>query len=55
LDDEDKDIYVAKFAWSVTDRLSNCASLKADAKKWQDVKFTFDVAKCDRIFDELLN
>jgi hypothetical protein len=52
LDDEDKDIYVAEFVWSSKDKPSTCASLKLIHKNRQDdVKFTFDVAKCDKIFD----
>ena len=34
---------------------STCTSLKPTQKNWQEeMKFTFDVSKCDRIFDELL-
>jgi hypothetical protein len=32
----------------------SCDSLKLVHKNWQEeIKFTFDVAKCDKIFDEL--
>ena len=35
-------------------KLSTCASLKPIPKNRHDeVKFTFDVTKCDRIFNEL--
>jgi hypothetical protein len=41
--------------WSSDDKPNSCASLKPAHKSLQDeIKFTFDVAKCDRIFDELL-
>jgi hypothetical protein len=53
--DESKDVYAAEFTWSSDDKPNTCASLKPAHKSRQDViKFTFDVAKCDRIFDELL-
>ena len=53
-DDESKDVYAAEFVWSPNDKPSTCASLKPIPKNRHDeVKFTFDVTKCDRIFDEL--
>jgi hypothetical protein len=37
------------------DKPSTCPSLKPVQKNRQnEMKFTFDVSKCDRIFDELL-
>ena len=40
--------------WSPSDKPSTCTSLKPIPKNRHDeVKFTFDVSKCDRIFDEL--
>ena len=54
LDDEDNEVYAAEFVWSSNDKPSTCASLKLIPKNRQDeVKFTFDVTKCERIFDEL--
>ena len=48
--DENNEVYAAEFVWSY----STCASLKPIPKNRHDeVKFTFDVTKCDRIFDEL--
>ena len=53
-DDENSEVYVAEFVWSSSDIPSTCASLKPISKIWHDeVKYTFDVSKCDRIFDEL--
>ena len=53
-DDESKDVYAAEFVWSPNDKPSTCASLKPIPKNRHDeVKYTFDVSKCDRIFDEL--
>ena len=50
-DDEDKDVYTAEFVWPSND---SC-SLKLIHKNWQEnMKFTFDVSKCDGIFGELL-
>jgi hypothetical protein len=44
----------AEFVWSPSDKPSTCASLKPVPKNRHDeVKYTFDVSKCDRIFDEL--
>ena len=54
-DDEGKDIYAAEFVWPSNDKPCTCGSLKPILKNWQEsMKFTFDVSKCDRIFDELL-
>ena len=47
-------VYAAKFVWSSSDKPSTCTSLKPISKNRQDeIKFTFDVMKCERIFDEL--
>jgi hypothetical protein len=54
-DDESKEVYAAEFTWSSYDKENTCASLKpAHKSRQEEVKFTFDVAKCDRIFDKLL-
>ena len=53
-DDESNDVYASKFVWSSSDKPSTCASLKPIPKNQHDeVKYTFDVSKCDIIFDEL--
>ena len=53
-DDENSEVYGAEFVWSSSDKPSTCASLKMIPKFQHDeVKYTFDVSKCDRIFDEL--
>ena len=51
-DDEDKDVYAAEFVWPSNDKPCVCGSLKTIHKDWQE-RFTFDVSKCERIFDEL--
>jgi hypothetical protein len=44
----------AEFVWSHKDKPSTCASLNPVCKNQQKkIKYTFDVAKCDRIFYEL--
>ena len=54
-DDDSKDVYAAQFTWSNKDKPFTCSSLKPVVKNWQEeVKFTFDIAKYDKIFDELL-
>ena len=50
-DDEFKEVYAAGFVWSSDDKPSTCASLKPIVKnRHEEVKFTFDVSKCDRVF-----
>jgi hypothetical protein len=52
--DEGKDVYAAKFAWSSNNKPCTCGSLKPIQKnRLNNIKFTFDVSKCDHIFDEL--
>jgi hypothetical protein len=54
-DDESTDVYTAEFVWSTKVKFSACSSLQPVQKNWQEeIKFTFNVAKCDRLFDELL-
>ena len=52
--DEDKEVYNPEFVWPSA--APSCASLKPVQKNWkEEIKFTFDISKCDRIFDELLH
>jgi hypothetical protein len=54
-DNENSDVYATKFTWSSMDKSSMCDSLKPIHKSQQEEqKFTFDVAKWDKIFDEIL-
>jgi hypothetical protein len=56
LDDCGEDVYATEFTWSYKDTPHTCASLKPINRNWQDeMKFTFDVGICDKIFDELLS
>ena len=42
--------------WSPNDKPSTCSSLKPINKtQKEEIKFTFDLSKCERIFDELAN
>jgi hypothetical protein len=52
--DESGEVLTAEFAWPSKAKSYACDSLKPIHRNRQDeVKFAFDVAKCDRIFDEL--
>ena len=54
-DDEKKEVNVAEFIWPSDAKPCSCSSLKPIPKNRQEqARFTFDVSKCDRIFDELL-
>jgi hypothetical protein len=54
-DDESTEIYAAEMVWPKQAKSLACSSLQPIQKKWQEeVKFTFNVGKCDKIFDELL-
>jgi len=54
-DDESKEVYAAEFVWPSKAKSSLVLSLKPIQKnRHEELKFTFNVSKCDRIFDELL-
>jgi hypothetical protein len=54
-DDEPKKVYTAEIVWPEQAKSSACSSLQSVQKKRQEeVKFTFNVGKCDKVFDELL-
>jgi hypothetical protein len=53
--DDENEVCVAEFVWPSKSKASFCASLKPATKgRQQELKVTFDVSKCDRIFHELL-
>jgi hypothetical protein len=55
LDDEEKEVYAAEFVWPSKAKSYSFSSRKPTQKNWQEeVRFTFDVSKCDRRSDELL-
>jgi hypothetical protein len=52
--DESNGVYAAEFIWPSKANSYCCDSLNPLHKNQQgEVKFTFDIAKCDKIFDEL--
>ncbi len=54
-DDEEVDMCVVERSWGSKSKPFVCSSLKPASKSRQDeMRYTFDVAKCDRIFDYLL-
>jgi hypothetical protein len=54
-DNEPKEFYTAEMVWPEQAKSLACSSLQSVQKKQQEeVKFTFNVDKCDKIFDELL-
>jgi hypothetical protein len=54
-DDEDADMSVAEWSWWSKSKPFMCSNLKPAFKSRQDeMRYTFDVAKCDKIFDYLL-
>ena len=52
-DDDSKDVYAAEFVWPSQAKSFTCSALKLTHKNQQEEKFTFDVSKCGKIFDEL--
>jgi hypothetical protein len=54
-DDEEIDMCVAEWSWRSKFKPFVCSSLKSASKRRQDeMRYTFDVAKCDTILDYLL-
>jgi hypothetical protein len=52
---EPKEIYTVEIVWHEQAKSLACFSLHLVQKKRQEeIKFTFNVGKCDKIFDELL-
>jgi hypothetical protein len=51
-DDKEADMCVAEWSWASKSKPFVCSSLKPASKSRQDkIRFTFDVTKCDRIFN----
>jgi hypothetical protein len=54
-EDKEVDMCVAEWSWASKSKPFMCSSLKSASKSRQyEIRFTFDVTKCDRIFDYLL-
>jgi hypothetical protein len=47
-------ICTTELVWPTKPKSSLCSSLRPVQKNRQEVKFTFNVAKCDKIFNELV-
>jgi hypothetical protein len=43
-----KKVCAAEFTWSHNGKVNTCASLKPTHKSRDEMKFTFDVAKCEK-------
>jgi hypothetical protein len=53
--DESTDICIVELVWPTKPNLSTCSSLQLIQKNQQEeIKVTFNVAKCDKIFDEIV-
>jgi hypothetical protein len=54
-DDEPKKVYTTEIVWPKQAKSPACSSLQSvQNERQEEVKFTFNVGKCDKIFDELL-
>jgi hypothetical protein len=54
-DDESKEVYATEMVWPKQAKSSAYSSLQSVQKKRrEEVKFIFNVGKCDKIFDKLL-
>jgi hypothetical protein len=54
-DDDNKEVCPAEIKWPIENKMVTCPSLKMIHKnQGEEMKFTYDFSKCDRIFDELL-
>jgi hypothetical protein len=54
-DDEEDNMCIAEWSWAAKSKPFVCSSLNPASKSQQDkIRFTFNVTKCDRIFDYLL-
>jgi hypothetical protein len=52
---ESKDMYVVELVWPAKTKPAVCSSLQPVQKNQQEeVRFTFNIAKCDKIFNKLL-
>jgi hypothetical protein len=52
--DDDADICITEWVDTPRDKTLACSFLKPSPGKRDDVKFTFDVTKCDKLFDLLM-
>jgi hypothetical protein len=52
--DEETEVCVAKWVDTPRDKLITYSFLKPNTAKKEEMRFTFDVSKCDRLFDLLV-
>jgi hypothetical protein len=52
--EEDTEVCIAKWMDTLKEKPLVCSFLKPSPGKKDEVKFTFDVTKCDKLFDVLL-
>jgi hypothetical protein len=53
-DEEDNEICVAEWVEKPRDKPISCSFLKSNRGQREEMRYTFDVSKCDRLFDLLL-
>jgi hypothetical protein len=54
-DEEDNEICVAEWVEKPGDKPISCSFLKPNRGQRDEMRYTFDVMKCDRLFDLLLH
>jgi hypothetical protein len=52
--DDEAEVCVAEWVDTPKDRPITCTFLKPGSGKKKEVRFTFDITKCDKLFDVLL-
>jgi hypothetical protein len=53
-DEEGNEIYVAEWDEKLRDKTISCSFLKPNGGRREEMRYTFDVSKCDRLFELLL-
>jgi hypothetical protein len=54
VDEEDNKICIAEWVEKLEDKPISCSFLKPNGGRREEMRYTFDVSKCDRLFDLLL-
>jgi hypothetical protein len=53
-DEEGNEICLAEWVEETRDKPISCSFLKPNGGQMEEMRYTFDVSKCDRLFDLLL-
>jgi hypothetical protein len=53
-DEEGNEICVAEWVEKPGDKPISCSFLKPNGGQWEEMRYTFDMSKCDHLFDLLL-